>query len=152
MSVEIRQEIAASPHIIFRTEQQRDDIVNVHGVQTQLIAFLQHLINKGAILEVTAVKSDHRDDSFLNPNPPHSGTHAGGWAIDCWPLSRVEQGAYLNAMDEQFQHFLELASEAPWLFQIGLAGSAWHPLNVAAAGDTVFQDQGDDHVHLSTHE
>lgn len=152
MSSQVREQIAESPHIIFRSEQQRDDIVNLRGVQTQIIALLQHLVDKGAIIEVTALKSDHRDDTERNPVPPHIGTHASGWAIDCWPLARVEQGAYLDAEDEQFQHFLELVSGAPWLHQIGLAGTAWNPLNVAAAGETVFQDEGDDHVHIGTRE
>lgn len=151
MSTEARQSLASSSHIIFRTPAQRDDIASLDGVQTELVAFLVALIDAGWMIEVTALMSDHHNDLDLNPIAPHCGTHAAGWAIDCWPLSRVEEGAYLDAGDSRFQDFLRSATQAPFLMQIGLAGSAWTLENIAAAGKFVFADDGDDHVHFGTH-
>jgi hypothetical protein len=151
LSAATREALAASPHIVFRSPEQRDDIVNVNCVHTQLVAFLQYLVDSRVYIEVTAVMSDHHNDLDLNPIAPHCGTHAGGWAIDCWPLLRPEEGAYLDAGDERFQSFLEVAKSGPWIYQIGLAGSAYTPENIAAAGSLVFEDEGADHIHFGVH-
>jgi hypothetical protein len=151
VSTSVRRAIATSAHIIYRTPQQRDDIVSVTGVRTELVAFLRSMIDAGAVLEVTALMSDHHNDLELNPVQPHCGTHAGGWAIDCWPLWRAEEGAYLDAQDPRFATFLRWAGQSPYLMQIGLAGSAWTPENLAAAGEVAFQDEGNDHVHFGVH-
>lgn len=148
MSIEARQAIVNSHNIIFRTPQQRDDIVNLHGVQTQLIAFLEYLVQNGAMFEVTAIKSDHSADGTLGTPPAYVGTHEHGWAIDLWPLYKPEEGAYIDAVAPAFQHFLRIAAKAPFLYQIGLGGSAYNPINVLASGASVFQDSLEDHVHL----
>jgi hypothetical protein len=152
MSLQTRAAIATSPHILYRTPQQRDDIVSVRGVRTQLVAFLQYLVQNRLCIEVTALMSVHHNDLSLNPFAPHCGTHAGGWAVDCWPLTRPEFGAYLDAQDKRFSYFLEVARAAPWLYQIGLAGSAYTPENIAAAGSLVFADEGADHIHFGVHQ
>jgi hypothetical protein len=152
LSVAAREALAQSPSIVYRTPQQRDDIVNLAGVKTQLVAFMRYLVDSGFFLEVTALKSDHHDDLELNPTPPHCGTHAGGWAIDCWPLTQSEEGAYLDAEDARFQFFLEVAKSGPWLYQIGLAGAADTQVNFLAAGEFYFADDGADHIHFGVHE
>lgn len=158
MSVEARQAIVNSHNIIFRTPQQRDDIVSLNGVQTQLIAFLEYLVQNGALFEVTAIKSDHSADGTLGTPPAYVGTHEHGWAIDLWPLIKPEEGAYMDVNDEEFQHFLRLVGRAPYFFQVGLGGAAWTVRNRIAAGPTVFSDgytddagiwHSEDHVHCS---
>lgn len=160
MSIAARQAIVNSHNIIFRSPEQRDDIVNLHGVQTQLISFLTYMVRKSAIFEVTALKSDHHDDSDLNPVPPHCGTHGSGWAIDCWPLYKPEEGAYIDATAPEFQHFLRLAAQGPFFYQTGLGGSSYTALNEIAAGVTAFWDGytdesgnriSEDHVHFGCH-
>lgn len=149
MSVQARQSIADSHNIVFRSFQQRNDILV--GVQTQLIDLLQYLVGHGALFVVTALKSDHSDDtSKCKSGPPYSGTHAHGWSVDCWPLALPQDGKYLDPADPQMQHFLRLVAGAPHLLQIGLGGSAVTPLNILAAGPTYFEDDGDDHVHIGT--
>jgi hypothetical protein len=161
MSIEARQAIVNSHNIIFRTAQQRDDIVSLSVVQTQLVAFLQFMVQNGALFVVTAIKSDHSDDTSLcKTGPPYIGTHAHGWAIDCWPLTKPEDGAYMDASDMRFQHFLRLAEKAPYLHQIGLGGTAYTDANRIASGPTAFADgyvddagiwQSEDHIHFGVH-
>jgi hypothetical protein len=146
MSLAVREKLVA--RLVFQDESQKSDLLDPNMTQTELIAMLGAL---AAIwhIEVTAVRSDHHDDSGLNPTPPNYGTHAHGWAIDCWPLRSGTPGDYLDAGDPLFQRFLKDASGLHFLLQIGLAGSADTPINHAAAGETVFSDDGPDHVHIS---
>lgn len=150
MSTQTRAQVATSKSLIFRSNTQMNDILSVTGVQTQLVAFLEYMLKNGAIMEVTAVKSDHSDDSSLGQPEAYCGTHAHGWAIDCWPLSEAKEGAYLDPEAEEFQHFLRLATRAPFFMQIGLAGTANTELNMLAAGPSGFVDDGADHCHLGT--
>ena len=117
--------------------------MNPSLTQTQLIALLLDLVNAGFHMEITAVRTDHSDDSALGEH-----CHANGYCADLWPLGSSTPGDYLDATNPYFQQFLEAAAASPWLYQIGLAGSAWTASNAAAAGPTVFQDDGQDHIHL----
>jgi hypothetical protein len=155
MSQEARAAIANSRNIIYRTFQQRNDIMV--GVQTQLIEFLQFMVLHGAVFEVTAIKTDHGDDTGLcSAGPPYCGTHAHGWSLDCWPLVKAtpyearQESDYLAATDDRFGHFIRLAALAPHLKQIGLAGSAVIDPLIGYAGSFYFQDNGDDHIHFGT--
>ena len=148
MSIQLRTEVATSPSMIYRSNMQQQDIMNPQATQTQLIAMLFYLLQHGATLEVTSVRADHDDDLFLNPTPPHCGTHAGGWAIDCWPLSEPKEGAYLDPAEEQFAHFLRLLAGAPFLRQIGLGGSSFTAMDMISAGITAFENSPQDHVHI----
>jgi hypothetical protein len=129
--------------LVFQDDTQASDLENVNLTQTQLIALLTDLTNKGWHIEITAVRSDHSDDSALGFH-----CHAHGFCADLWPLASAEAGDYLDATDPRFQSFLKDAAASSWLYQIGLAGSAYTDANVAAAGPTAFQDDGADHVHL----
>lgn len=142
MSIEARTLLCG--RLIFQQDSQRADLMDPAKTRTQLIALLLGLTEaKGWFIEVTAVRSDHRDDSALGLH-----SHANGYAVDCWPLMTNTPGNYYAAGDAHFADFLRDCSESPWLSQIGLAGSAQTSANVAASGRTVFDDDGADHIHL----
>jgi hypothetical protein len=143
MSAEARQALVDSPNTLFTDATQRSDLLDENITQTYLIALLSNLVAKGHVIEFTAIKTDHHDDSALGEY-----CHFNGWCADCWPLSTTTAGAYLDAGDARFLSFLSDAAADPDLFQIGLAGSAWTPEAIAAAGPTVFEDAGGDHIHL----
>lgn len=149
MSQETRNALVASPNLFFQDESQRSDLLDETKTQTYLVAFLASITEKWAF-ELTAVNSDHHDDTHLNPTPPYTGTHAHGWSADGWPLASQKAGDYLDAGDTRFQEFLRDCAQTQYLYQIGLAGTAYTEANVTAAGPTVFQDDGADHVHLGT--
>jgi hypothetical protein len=150
MSRQARVAVVNHPNAIFRTNDQRNDFSNVNGVRTELVALVRYMLTAGLIFEVTAVMTDHGADGALSPTPPHCGTHQYGWALDCWPLAKPQHGAYLDPSDPAFQHFLATVQKAPYLKQIGLAGTSYTPLNVIAAGASTFHDEGPDHVHIGS--
>lgn len=141
MSTAARQQLVAKS--FFQADSQKSDLMDTSLTTTQLIALLLDVVNAGFILEFTAVRTDHSDDSGLGFH-----CHAHGFCADLWPLASPIAGDYLDASDPRFQRFLEAAAKSRWLYQIGLAGSAWTTANAAAAGPTVFKDDGADHVHL----
>lgn len=146
MSIEARQALVASPHTIFQRQSQRDDLLSPETTQTGLIALLSDLVAKGHIILFTAIKSDHHDDSAGGVH-----CHFNGYCADVWPLNSTNPTDYIDATDPRFQRFLEDASVNPFLHQIGLAGSADCSADLHAAGETVFEDSGGDHVHLGSH-
>lgn len=148
MSIQAREQLVNHPHAIFERDSQRADLLNPALTQTELVALLLDILGKGHIVLFTAVRSDHHDDSGLNPAPPHVGTHAGGFAADTWPLASTRATDFLDASDSRLQSYLRDAAQSPWLLQIGLAGSADTAQDRAAAGSTVFSDGGADHIHL----
>lgn len=141
MSLLVRDSL--SKQLVFQDESQKSDILNPLLTQTGLIAMLQYLVDKGHHLEITAVKSDHHDDSALGLH-----CHFNGYCVDLWPLGSATPGDYLDATNPYFQTFLKDVAASPVLYQIGLAGSAVTSGNIAAAGPTYFQDDGGDHVHI----
>jgi hypothetical protein len=143
MSIEARKALVDHPHTFFQAQSQRDDLLDPNKTRTELIALLTDLVNAGHIIEFTAIKSDHHDDSDLGEH-----CHFNGYCADCWPLASASAGDYLDASDERFAAFLRDAAHSQWLYQIGLAGSAYTERNVAAAGPSAFHDDGGDHVHL----
>jgi hypothetical protein len=148
MSLEVRQWIVAHPNALFRTQLQRDDILDETKIHTNVIAIIQALLNKNHIIEFTALCSDHHDDSYLNP-PTGAHTHAGHDAFDCWFNSGATLGNYLDASDYRFQQALkDTAALTSLLYQIGLAGEANILCDRQAAGSTEFTDDGGDHVHI----
>ena len=144
MSQQARDVLVAK--LVFQDDTQASDLQNIGLTQTQLIALLTELTGKGWNIEITSVRTDHSDDSALGLH-----CHANGYCADLWPLASSDAGDYLDAGDPRFQQFLTDAAASPWLYQIGLAGSAWTTANANAAGPTVFQDDGADHVHLGSH-
>ena len=143
MSQQARQYLVSK--LFFQDDTQKPDLLNENMTQTDLIALLVELVNKGHHIEITAVRTDHSNDSGLGEH-----CHANGYCADMWPLTGPTAGAYLDAGDAAFQKFLQDAAASQWLYQIGLAGSAYTSANVAAAGSSVFQDDGADHVHLGS--
>jgi len=143
MSLEARQALVDSPFTIFQAESQRTDLLDPAMTQTGLIALLGGLVAKQYFILFTAIRSDHHDDSALGLH-----CHANGYCADCWVNNSASAQDYADAMAPRFEIFLESAAASPWIFQIGLAGSAWTPTNVAAAGETCFEDDGGDHIHL----
>ena len=142
MSQQARQELVNL--LVFQSSTEKGDLLDPNRTQTQLIALLLDLAkNHGWHIEVTAVRTDHHDDSSLGLH-----CHANGYAADCWPLASATPGNYLDAGDSRFQQFLKDAAASSWIFQIGLAGSAYTSANMGAAGQTAFKDDGADHVHL----
>lgn len=151
MSQQARQMLVSQ--LFFQDPSKQTDLLRVapsrdakfHGTQSQLIALLLELVQKGHHLEITMVQTGHHDDG------PHG--HAGGYAVDCWPLATPKGGQYMKASTSAFRRFLKDAAASPWLHQIGLLGDgADSKENFAAAGPTAFQDQGDGaHVHLGAH-
>src|SRR5580704_16792274 len=101
MSQEARDVLVASPHTFFQADSQRTDLENEVITQTGLIALLTELLEKGHILEFTAVKTDHHDDSNLGLH-----CHFNGYCADLWPLASATAGDYLDAGDPRFQAFL----------------------------------------------
>jgi hypothetical protein len=142
MSMQARQKLVDS--LIFQDGIQATDIMDPSKTKTQLIALLLELVDKGWHLEVTAVKSDHHNDSALGEY-----CHYNGYCADVWPLNSATPGDYIDASSPKFQQFLRDAATSPWLHQIGLVGDgADSPENFAAAGPTAFQDDGGAHIHL----
>ncbi len=142
MSQEARHELVNL--LVFQRGTERGDLLDPNRTQTQLIALLLDLAKThGWHIEITAVRSDHHDDSGLGLH-----CHANGYAADCWPLKSATPQDYLDAGDPRFQKFLRDAAASSWTYQIGLAGTADTSTNMAAAGKTAFQDSGPDHVHL----
>ena len=129
---------------------QTSDLLDPNQTQTEIIALLDYLQKRGHRIELTAVRSDHHDDSDLSTPSFFFGTHAHGWAVDCWPLNSDKAGDYMDPGSHNFRQFLKDASTAPFLMQIGLAGAANTAANQQAAGITAFVDDGGDHVHLGT--
>jgi hypothetical protein len=142
MSMQARDKLVTE--LVFQSGTERGDLLDPNRTQTELVALLLDLAeHHGWHIEVTAVRTDHHDDSALGLH-----CHANGYAADCWPLASATPGNYLDAGDARFQQFLKDAAASPWIFQIGLAGSAYTSANMAAAGASAFQDDGADHVHL----
>lgn len=139
-----RHELVASPHTFFQNSTQLTDLLDDKITQTGLIALFVDLIDThGFYIEFTAVKSDHHDDSALGEH-----CHFNGYCADVWPLKSPVAGDYLDAADPLFKKFIEAVAASEWLYQVGLAGTAWISQNAVAGGDTVFHDDGPDHVHL----
>lgn len=143
MSIDARKALVEHPHTIFRSQSQRDDLLDPNKTQTTLIAMLTDLVNKGHIILFTAVRSDHGDDSGLGFH-----CHAHGFCADTWPLASPRDGDYLESSDPRFVRFCHDAGFDTYDHQVGLAGSAWTHADVIAAGSGVFHDDGADHVHL----
>ncbi len=132
--------------LVFQAASQRTDLINPLMTQTQMIAGLQWLVAKGHILAVTAVRSDHHDDSYLSPDGV--GTHARGYAIDCWPLQSKKMGDWVPVAGPEIETFLRDARLMPYIMQIGLTADCYSSANIAAAGPSVYLDDGGPHAHL----
>lgn len=143
VSLETRAVLVRHPKLILRSDSQRTDLLSPTLTQSYLVAFLLELLDLGHYIEVTAVRSDHGDDSDLGEH-----CHANGYCADVWFNNSAQRGDYLSAADSRFVSALFDARHSNYLYQIGLAGSANNAGNRLAAGPTMFIDDGADHVHL----
>lgn len=147
MSQDVRDMIANSANFFWNDPCEKEDIRDPNRTQTYLISILQELHDKGWYIKFTSVRCDHSDDSSLGKHG-----HAGGFAVDCWPLASPHATNYLDASDPRFQTFLRDVAKAQYLHQIGLAGSAWTEKNIAACEGEAFHDDGADHIHIGATE
>jgi len=141
MSLEARHALVNSPNTIFQHDSQRADLLDPSKTNTNLIQLLTDLVAKNHIIEFTAIRSDHHDDSYLGKH-----CHAYGDAVDCWPLRSTTPGDYKDASD--LAGFCHDAAIDPAEYQEGLGGSASTHANAVACGRGFFQDNGADHIHL----
>jgi len=147
MSQEVRDMIADSANFFWGAESQQNDIRNDDITETYLISILQTLHDKGWYIGITSVCSDHSDDSDLGEH-----CHSNGYCVDLWPLNTPNAGDWMDANAPAFADFLMDIANADYLHQIGLAGTAVTPVNLAAAGPTAFVDEGADHIHVGATE
>jgi hypothetical protein len=143
MSLQARAALVNSPNTIFQRNSQREDLLDENLTRTELIALLWGLVAKGHILLFTAVRSDHHDDSCLGFH-----SHADGFCADVWFQTARDPNAYAESDSPDMVHGLADAARSPWLYQVGLAGSAITMKDALAAGRTEFDDGGADHIHL----
>jgi hypothetical protein len=143
MSQHARDWLVSHPNTIFQQDSQRADLRDSGTTQTELIALLIDVVQKGHIVLFTAVKSDHHDDSALGQH-----CHFKGFCADVWPLKSTSPTDFVDANAPEMAAFLRDAAHSAWLYQIGLAGSADTTGNSVAAGPTKFSDGGADHIHL----
>ena len=97
MSQQARQYLVSK--LFFQDDTQKPDLLDENKTQTDLIALLVELVNKGHHIEITAVRTDHSNDSGLGEH-----CHANGYCADMWPLSGPTAGAWLDAGDPYFQN------------------------------------------------
>lgn len=148
MSAEARLAITQSPLVFFQMDACRTDLLDENWTDSNLIVLLQYLTGKGHPIELTDVRTGHRDDG---PNG-----HFGGRAMDFWPLKTATKDDWLDANDPRFATFLADLGAFPAIRQLGLAGTADTQANRTATGlpyeqwdarATCFSDEGADHLH-----
>jgi hypothetical protein len=151
MSTETRIALANSPRLIYQRASQKSDLIDYTKTRTQLVAAIAHLVANGWYLTITALVSDHHDDTGIcRSGPPYCGTHAHGWAADLWPMDPNRPGRYLDAGDLHFQKFLSQVMAVPFYMQTGLGGTSDTKTNQDSAGPQWFPDSDEDHVHIGT--
>jgi hypothetical protein len=134
--------------LVLTRPSQYGDLVDPQMTRDELVGMLMALLGRTqSAIYVTAVRSDHHDDSGLSPGPLHVGTHAYGWAIDCWPMSGPG-GEFYDGSSPVFAQWLSVVAKVPNILQVGLAGSADTSANREVLGGLYFSDTGADHVHI----
>lgn len=156
MSLIERQHIVDDGRVLFQNPTvQRLDLIDPMKTDSNLIALLQHIVDGGFYVELTAVRSDHHDDGRTE--------HAGGLAFDGWPTNTTLEGDWMDQGSQRFREYLAHVAAFPGIRNIGLAGSAYTDLNIKATGleltnapemaetSCVFEDSGADHIHHDVH-
>jgi hypothetical protein len=147
-SVEIREWVAA--RLFYQNSTQKSDILDPNKTQTQLISMFEELIKKGYWITITALRSDHHDDSGLGTPPLYCGTHARGWAADLWVNNTAKSGDWVDQSTHLFRQFLIDVAKCKFYFQTGLTPDCYTQANIVAAGPGVYLDDGGSHIHIST--
>jgi len=143
--VGLTERAALCDRLVFQNDTQRSDLMNVNLTQTTLISAGLFMLTKGYHIEITAVKTDHSNDSYLGYH-----CHYNGFCWDCWPLNSAQPGDYMDPTTHNFRQFLVDLTHAPFILQVGLAGTAYSAENMNSLGSLGFQDDGADHVHVGT--
>lgn len=138
MSIAARQKLC--DRLVFQKDSQRADLLDPARTDSGLIALMLDVDTFH--FEVTAVRSDHHDDG--------ANGHAGGRALDGWPLNGPTPGDYMDETSPHFADFLETLADSPWVYQIGLGGAARTEANFRAAGPKGFDDNDQDHIHAGS--
>ena len=81
MSLQARQDLVNK--LVFQRDSEKSDLMDPNMTQTTLIALLLDLVNKGHHIEITAIRTDHSDDSSLGLH-----CHHNGYCADLWPLAQ----------------------------------------------------------------
>lgn len=100
MSLQARQDLVNK--LVFQRDSEKSDLMDPNMTQTTLIALLLDLVNKGHHIEITAIRTDHSDDSSLGLH-----CHHNGYCADLWPLGSTAPGDYLDASNPYFQDSCE---------------------------------------------
>ena len=141
----LRTQLCASANIKFQRMTQRDDLMTDRTQQTLIRALWA--ITRGFPIMITACVTDHSDDTALGKH-----CHHNGYCVDCWPIyvPRGSDWSYYDPASMDFRIFLRYVSNAPFVREIGLAGSAWSNQNMTAAllCKDVFHDDGEEHIHI----
>jgi hypothetical protein len=134
--------------LVFSRPSQYFDLRDPTLTRDELVSAIEALLQRTqSSIYITAVRSDHHDDSALGLPPLYIGTHAHGWAIDCWPMP-APAGSFYNGDSLAFASWLRAVASVPGVKQVGLAGSADTVDNRDALGSLYFPDMGADHVHI----
>jgi len=135
--------------LLFQQNIHRLDLLNPARTQTQLIALIEHMVDRGHVLEVTMVRTGHHDDGHNDPsgNPQGIGSHWFGWAVDFWFNRSKRLGDWMDVGEPGFMTGLRDLRLAPYLDQIGMTSDAHNDATVAAAGPRSFLDSGGSHLH-----
>jgi hypothetical protein len=154
-----RQALVNSGHIKCTYAAVESDLLDPNKTSGDLILGLSSLVNHGGYyIGLTAINTGH------GPDGTGPDTHAGGYAVDCWPYTDSTMTTYVSenpAITPNLIQFLKDVNALPTVLQIGLAGSARnYPENYVAAGSpsgqpqgylqskVPFEDNGQDHIHV----
>lgn len=144
MSIALRKWVANHPHLFFQNPSQKADLLDEKKTQSVTIALLQDLLNKQHYIELTAVKTDHHDDSGLGLH-----CHFNGYCFDGWFLNTPKAGDYAAVDSAVMIAGLHDAGADDHKYQIGETPDAYTHAEIVAAGTVgVFKDGGGSHIHF----
>jgi len=144
----MRQAVTNAVHI--QNAIAFNDLLDFSKTQTDLIALLARAAlpasdgGLGFDVLLTAINSDHHDDSCLGIH-----THHSGYAVDIGTVNGVDIGD-----NPQTLLFCQaMAGNNKWVVKVGLGGPAsafMQQLSISFPQTIVFVDNQQPHVHLQT--
>ena len=152
MSNQMRQRVTEL--VTIQNEIAKGDLLDPNKTKTELIAALARFVlppaegGLGFHLLLTAINSDHHDDSARGPHSHRAGYCAdiGSVADVLDPLNMEDVGSGAITGD-----FVKACMEANgWVSSVGLGGPATIFLNLSALWDKpLWKDNDEPHVHLT---
>jgi len=127
-------QVANHRNISYTNLTQKADLLDVTVTNTNLIAALKDVLDKGFVVQVTSVKTDHSDDSCLGIPGVYNHGHTHGYALDCWC--------------EDLQSFVQYLCDNPLVMKIGLGGARAQALQITPGATMVFSDNNEPHIHF----